>query len=282
MIVDAGLDGLAANTIATLTQFVGVGSTSTLPAANQTALFTPVVLGGSTRTSTAHTGNQSVFLEGDYSVYRRAFKFPAATADTILREWGFFKAAAGDIMWNREVFRAIADNTPTDYNVLAGEELVVELDTMMKIPTVDAPGSFTLTTNDPATPTIETSAVVRAACATSTNVWNTGAFGPAVWNSTLSAIAANTAALESRTATPTGTSCSTISLGAYVAGNRYIDVTYTWEPANVTTSIGRILYAYSGSGFNGLTRFQCSLTPVIGKTSSRRYRQTVRFSWGRE
>lgn len=283
MIVDAGLNAFATTSVATMTSNVGVGTSNTAPAATQTALIAPVNLGGVARTATTHTGNNTNFFESvpdpdpeappiSLCVSRRVLKFPAATADTVLREWGFFNAGSGGTMWNRELFRT-SGGVPADYTVLTGEELVCQLETYITVPTGDTPAS------------IEISGVLYDLVIRPLNTGQTSAWAPHNWSptalwDTVNGCQVDTSSnlLNAETGAGFGTAASSRSVAAYTAGTFYRDTTYTWESANVTADIGRM--CWSGAGGTS-AKWQATFTPLLPKTSTKRLQLTFRTSWGR-
>jgi hypothetical protein len=276
LITNAGLNALASatppNVVSSLCTHVGVGTGSTAPAAGDTALQTPVNLGGVARTNLSHTNDGSVSANDVVATYRRVRKFPAATGPVTLREFGFFSAATGGIMWNRELFRNEL-GTAIDYTVLEGEELVMDLLVSLTIPPSDVSTSFTLTFNDN-TPDQTISVVIRPMLTTNAGTaWNPNNVGYSYFAAVSAAAADGITGLVTRGSSFSGTNSSSSLVGAYVAGTFYLDVTYTWEPANFTTTINRFKF--------GGWLFQMTVSPGIPKTSAKRLRLTIRYVWGR-
>jgi hypothetical protein len=281
MIVDAGLNALASanspNTVASIAAWAAVGSGSALPTASDTTLQSPVSLGGVARTQTSHTGNNGVTSTMGTSTLNRVLKFPAAAADTILREFGFFSASSGGIMWNRERFRNTGGD-PIDYTVLADEELVLSLAVVLNYDLSDVATQFTLTFND-GTPDQVVDVVVRPQAAGS-NAWSPLSMGFPAFAGPISGAADTVVGLVANTTSWAGNVSSSRTAAPYVAGSFQLDVTHVWEPANITSTINRLAFLARGDGGTGRL-FQASVSPGLPKTSNRRLRVTFRITWGR-
>lgn len=272
-ITDAGLDYMGSGNIATVIAYFGVGTGTTAPVDGNTALETPATIGGVARHNTAHTGNATTGVSaGAYAYYKRVLISAAATGDQTYYEFGFFDAAAAGTMFNRQLFES--GGVPTGFTLLTGEQLVIELEVRAYMPTIDVTGTVDIsgTSYD---------YTVRAGNNAHAS-WEPNSLY-SQFNSTAGAEVFTSQALVAASADlGAGTAPSAVSLAAYVNGNFYRDVTYTWGTATFTADIGMIGWWKQGA----INRFQLRLAATAGgtpvpKTNLNVFSITIRHQWAR-
>lgn len=288
LIVDSGLDSLGAGS--TRMQdflgngYIGVGTGSTAPAANQTALVAPI----GTRTNSNggisdSTGSGTSF---SYWYLRVTREFLEANANGNLTEFGVFNASTAGTMLARQLFKDGVGN-PTTIVKTVNERLRLIYEFRIYPPTVDQAGgpiniSGTNYNYTSRACNINNAVSWGASGATGMLV-NFGASSGAYCN------AMNSTALGTTSSGgPTGSSQSafadTATLTTYVAGTFYREWTYIWQAAtaNFTGGSGGVSgFTFTPHGNSNGTTHQAQLSAAIVKNNTQRLTLVWRFPFGR-
>lgn len=271
LITDAGLNGLGTtNSMNGFTQFMGVGTGGTAPAASDTTLQTPI----GTRIGRTALGTTS---GPAFAYWSTKFQgtFLEANANGTLTEIGLFDSSAGGTMWTRQLFKD-GTGTPTAIVKTASDQLVVTYEARIYSPTVDATGIVVISG-------VNYNYTVRAADITNTARWGASPLLNGIFYTASNYAAFETDVLGTTSGIPggTGTTQSSNSVAAYTAGTFVRDHTHVWEPtvANYATGIGSMLIGTPGGSTN--QPFQCSFSPKIPKDSTKRLTFVSRLRWGR-
>lgn len=281
-ITNAALDAIGGGTtVGSLTAYLAVGTGVAAPTTGDTTLGSPHATRVN-RTSTGDDTATAASVAPYYGQWARVRKFIETEATGIWTEVGFFSASSGGTMFNRQLFKD-GGGSPVSVEVLADEQLEVTLNVRLYSPawddaSDDVTGSFTLDEIIGAVVTPVTyNYTIRPQRVNATS-WSPEHLGD--WTNNRCA-ARNSASFVAITSSATGTAESSHSTTSYVGGTYYVDQEHVWEPANVTTDIGMLVfYNLTGSASNAQV-FQCALSPVIPKTSAKRLRVTVRYSFAR-
>lgn len=258
-IVDAGLNGMADNSLLLLSTFCRVGTGTTAPNAAQVGL---VSQHGSASGSAVGNVESNSGAAPWWHQYTRTFTFAANTiTGASLSELGFFSAATGGTMFSRFLF-VDGVGTPTPITVLAGEVLIITYSIRQYVPNTDATGSFNITING--TPT-NFNYTVRAANASNSAVWGVGV--PS--RSPSQVFLYGNDVLGAITSAPSGSEgLWTLSANnaTYVGGDffRTVGCTASNSAANFAGGIGAASIRDISNNGN---IFQISFSPKIPKTS---------------
>jgi hypothetical protein len=263
-----------------LSGYLEVGTGVTAVAAGQTTLANPIAR----TTNNGSTGPVISYVAGspDYWSCVVTRLFTESQAVGAISELGFFAGGTATLgsgtMGNRQ---RIVDQlgNETVLNKTAEDQLRVTFQLRVYPPQADVAGSVTLTglgtTHDFTVRGLSVSSssgLYVALPTTSNHIAST--------STTYAARAVESNALVARTAGGGGSSADNASSGtvsAYVAGQFYRDLTWTWEPgvANFAAGVGKVLDWQIGGSVWG---FQVAFTQPILKTNTRRLRLTFRRS----
>lgn len=288
LIMDAGLDSMGAASSKMLDYlgngWIGVGTSSTAPAVNQTSLVSPL----GTRTNSTGgigdtTGSGAAFA---YWYYRVTREFLEANANGNLTEFGVFNASTTGTMLARQLFKDGVGN-PTTIVKTINERLRLTYEFRIYPPTVDQVGG-------PITINAVNYNYTSRACNINNSVsWGqSGATGMLVNFGATSgayAFALNSTAIGATTVgSPTGATqnafADTDTMTTYVPGSFYREWTYIWQAASANFSGGS--GGVSGFTFtphgnaNGATH-QAQLSTAIIKNNTQRLTLVWRFPFGR-
>lgn len=288
LLVDAGLDSMGAGTTRSNDYldngWIGVGTSSTAPAANQTSLVSP--LGTRTQSNGGigpTTGSGASFT---YWFYRVTREFLEANANGNLTEFGVFNSSTSGTMFARQLFKDGVGN-PTTIVKTINERLRLTYEFRIYPPTVDQAGG-----------PISINAVNYNYTSRANNINNSVSWGQSGATGMLINFGAvsggycnamNSTALGATTsAGPTGSTMTqfadTATLTTYVAGNLYREWTYIWQAAsgNFTGGSGGVSgFVFTPhSNTNGSTH-QAQLSAAIPKNNTQRLTLIWRFPFGR-
>lgn len=280
LITDAGLDGMATNSIPTLTQYIAVGTGSTAPANNQTALIAEV--GRVNRRSTGDDSNTSGPAFAYWST-KRVYLFIEAEANGNLTEVGLLNQVTGGILFARQLFKDVG-GVPTTVIKTSADQLRITYELRVVPPTVDVNQSGLVISG------VAYGFTTRAREIDVNLMWgkNTGdnvngmLNGP-VWgfNGPGGRAFDATAALGTTQNGLSGTNAakSSASVLAYAAGTFYRELTHKWEPTdgNLAGGIG----GFHMFGGDTTECFQTVVAPVFPKDSTKRLTIVSRWAWAR-
>lgn len=268
LITDYGLEAWASQS--DMLSYCRVGSGTATPTVTDTQLgaqVASVLKNGNT------AGSQPTAPYYVWATY--TYIFPIGTAAGNLSEIGVGHAATGATLWSRARIKD-GSNNDTTITILADEQLTVNYQLRMYVPTTDVTGSLTIGG-------VSRDFVLRAANCTGswTNTagqsqWHNVRFGQPRSDSNL----AFSGSLGAITAQPTGTSSAsgtTPTTAAYSSGSKYVDITVTWGTGvgNVAGGVGAMLLRTMDGDY------QASFSPVLEKDITKTMSITIRQSWGR-
>jgi hypothetical protein len=278
-ITDAGLDMMQTTTGRLNACQVGTGNTE--PTDEDTTLQA-FHAGTATRVLIGQTvqASSSPFYAEHYVRY----DFATGAVNGNMAEVGAGPSAlSGQNVLSRELIRD-ASGDPTTISISTSQALRVHYKFRHYVDMDDVAGSFSLDTDGGP---VSTNTTRRANGATA---YSAG-WGP-VGISSASTFGMNTAsgcqlstltALQSITATTSGTSSSSATPGSYSPGSFNVTRTHVWNNAagNQTTGL-LIAVAGAGSGSQpAMARFQFLISPTITKTSLQELTLEQLWSWGR-
>lgn len=273
IITDAGLNAIGNGTkIDTLVNYIAVGTSSTPPAATDTAL------GAETGVRTTYNGGITdvVTAEASYTYWEvtRTRVFTEAESNGNLTELGFFSANAGGTMWCHQLFRDELGD-PTTLTKLNTQQLRITYAWRLY-------PDITVATDTLSIDGTSTDCDARAMRVDNSNGWGSLVKNLGAWST------GQTRCYETNTfPTPTGgdfsgtsVTASSATLQAYSNGNFYRDIDFVWDPgvANFATGIGAVGIVCV---LNTDPCFGTTFTPKVGKTDVHRFTYTVRVSWAR-
>jgi hypothetical protein len=288
LIMDAALDVLGTGGATHLNAFaqgwIGVGTGSTAPAANQTGLVAEIGTRSNSNGGIADvTGSGAAFA---YWYYRMTRIFLEANANGNLTEFGVFNLSTASTMFARQLFKD-GTGTPTTIVKTSAEQLRITYEVRIYPPTADQVGgpisiggtNYNYTS--------------RAANIGTATAWGSGgATGMLVNFGSSSGAYANamnsTAIGTTSQAGPTGSTASatadTITMTSYVAGSFYREWTYIWSAgiANFTGGSGGVSgFAFAPHGSANSLTHQAQLSAAIPKDNTKRLTLVWRFPFGR-
>lgn len=289
LILDSGLNRLATGVAITACQ---VGSGSTTPAVNQTALAAHVA---GTTTFQAYTDTYNAGPP-DYWESYRVFRFGTGVAAGNLAEVGVGWGTSGTTLFSRALILDALGN-PTSLTILSDEVLDVYYRIRWYPPMDDTAGTVVLagTTHDVTYRASGTNNASYWACAgvqpnnpTTTGLWakrwQAETFFGNLW---AKAAAHETQTLGLRTSQPSGTGSSPggQSVLAYSDMSMTVKNRWTWglNDGNFATGIGS-MWGQINSGTDDVTgpaRFQASFTPKIPKDANKVLTLEMAFSYTR-
>ena len=269
LITDYGLEAWASQS--NMLAYCRVGSGTASPTVTDTNLGTQVAAIGSYGWTTGSQPTAPYYVWVTYT-----YIFPIGTAAGNLSEIGVGHSATGSTLWSRARIKDGSGNDTT-ITILSDEQLTVNYQLRMYVPTTDATGSLTIGG-------VSRSFVLRAA--NCTGAW-TNTSGSSQWfNTPFGQPRADMAfcysgGLGAITAQPTGTSAGNTgaapTTGSYSSGSRYIDVTTSWgtDYGNVAGGVSAMLLQTMQGNY------QVSFSPVLEKDNTKTMSITIRQSWGR-
>lgn len=268
LILDAGLDRLAASINAIGVCAVGTGNTA--PAVSDTQLASLLA-----STSTTQSSNEVTDTESPYTTTRTVVKrFAQGAAEGNIAEVGIGWAAAS--LFSRALI-VDEEGAPTTLTVLSDEFLDVTYQLIGYPPLADVLDSITITGSG------SHDIVYRAARAGSFFEFDDSG-GNLLHIETPDSSVAYDGALGLITGTPAGASGASASQAdsTYVAGNFFRDHTITWGlgDGNFGGGISAVMLQV-GDNIQGTLYFQCSYSPAIAKDNSQTLALNFRTTWGR-
>lgn len=282
VITDAGLNFIGGAPVSDEINFLAVGSGSTPPGVTNVSLEAQV--GGRTSSNGGYADSFGTNSSAapPYQYCRRTRVFVEAEANGNLTELGFFSAATGGTMFNRQLFRD-ASGVPTTITKTNTDQLRVTFEWRLIAPADDVTGEITLS---------GAGTVHQFTCRAQRNLmgghWAKGQSGGwsavemmGYWTVGNNMILTTATSLVPTTAVQSpggGVNASAATLAAYTTGSMFRESTYTWEPNR-----GNVNVTSTDFGFAGYADrfFQSLITPAIPKTDTRRLVLGMRMSWGR-
>lgn len=266
LITNAGLDQLA-NASPQIFNYASIGTGTNLPANTDSGL----------QAYTAHTQVQGDLVQANsgaptYSTsgqYQHIYAQGAVVGN--MAEVGLGWAAGGTGLWSRA---RILDGggTPTILTVTAIDQLSTYYKLVVTPATTDISGTVTLSgTNYAYTGRLALAASFLDSFPQIYNITRMDSVIAYASASTLGAITGYPSGAQ----LPSGNRVN----APYTAGNRYLDATVTYLPAegNGAGGIGTILFSYAV----GRAYFQYSFTPAIPKDNTKTLTLVARISWNR-
>jgi hypothetical protein len=275
IITNNGLDFPTNGAPTTQLLYLAVGTGSTSPLATNSQLEAELSPVGRTNLTGGFVDVVGYNASPEYHYVRRTRTFFESQANGNLTEVGFFTAASGGQLFNRQLFRD-SGGTPTTITKTNQEQLRVTYELRLQPPQADVVGTVVISgvTYDY---TLRPVAVPQLWG----NLFNQG------WGTTQlprMRVAESDVLLarnDSTPGAPTTVESTSGSSGSYAAGQHYRDSTQVWEPgsANFATGIGSIFML--GPTNDHSMCFQAVVSPKIPKTNLHRLSLTVRTTWGR-
>ena len=282
VITDAALNYIGTAPIHETINFLAVGTGSTPPATTNVSL--EAQLGGRTSSNGGYADSYGTNSSAapPYQYCRRTRVFVEAEANGNLTELGFFSAATGGTMFNRQLFRD-AGGVPTTITKTNTDQLRVTFEWRLIAPADDVTGEITL--SGPGTVHQFTSRAQRNLVG---GTWAKGSPGGwsaveqlGYWGINNRMTANNATALAATTGYQSKANyinSASAALAAYTSGSLFRESTYTFEPNQGTINVSGAEFGYAG---NADSFFQSLITPAIPKTDTRRLVLGMRMSWGR-
>jgi hypothetical protein len=272
LITDAGLNGLATNSLYQLVDYIGVGTGTTDPTNSQTSLVAQL----------ARTSNDGGFadVKTTASAYhectlQKTRVFTTAEANGVIGEVGCFNAPSGGVMWSRARIKD-SGGTPTTITKTSDYELRVTYTLKFYMPSVDA--VYTALVNG-----ASQNVTTRSARLSSGGVGYLN--GESVWQANMNAggqaqLACFAGAMGAETDTPSGTQYNATSylLDSYVSGSFKRTALCEW---NASTANVTVLSFYNYAANNFTWWFQHQLTTGVAKTSLYKLVVTHQMAWDR-
>jgi hypothetical protein len=277
MVVDAGLDYLAAGRLDTI-GYVGVGTSNVAPAANQTDLLAPLVR---TNSTTGVPTSEETGLSGDnlYVFRRYTRQFSTAQANGNLAEVGAFQLGSGGTMLARNLFQDVGGN-PTIVTKTSEYELRVTYE----IRVYPEPDDLVYTATINGVPDVGVTGRAYGHIVNQGGIWNfsTPLGLPSAFTNSYAFLMAGVTALQAwGTQSPTFSGSSsqhsntTSASDAYVNGTFYRDHTIEWGSA--VANVAGINAVRIGSVHSYVHLFDTS----FDKTNVQKVVLRARRQWGR-
>lgn len=278
LITNAGLDALAGGAgISSLITYLAVGTGSSEPSYTDTTLNAEIARTNSTG---GFGDSDAIVGSGDLVEYWRRIRtrvFTQAQANGNLAELGFFSAAQGGTMWNRQLFRDELGN-PTAITKTSEDQLRVTYEYRVYPPWDDVVQEIEVN----GMPVEVVNRPIRVA-----NADNWGAFGANGALNILGVVgttglqASQTHTLPGRGGSEAGTEASSHAVQPYTPGTWYREREGRWEPsrANFATGIGLFLSYASGGN---TPAFASKVTPKIMKQDNQRLIIMERWTYARK
>src|SRR5690606_12005725 len=239
LITNAGLDALAGGAaISDLINYLAVGTGSSEPSYTDTALNAEVAR---TNSDGGFGDSDAMVGSGNLVEYWRRIRTRVFTQDQAngnLAELGFFSAASGGTMWNRQLFRDELGQ-PTTITKTSEDQLRVTYEYRVYPPWDDLVQEIEVNG-------VPTEVVNRPQLVSSSNTWGSSNFRSALRG--LGGVGASrvqayeTDTLPARNGSPSGTevAASSHEVQSYTQGTWYREREARWEPsvANFATGIG--------------------------------------------
>lgn len=273
MLMDAFVDvGIGGGTFAPgsiLSNWIGVGTGATPPAANQTGLVAGLTPRKQNTMATRGSGASFSYVYASGQV-----TWTEAEVNGNLTEFGVFSASTGGTMFARQLFRDALGN-PTTVSKTSADQLRLTYEVRAYPPAsaADVVGVSNI------------SGVNYDWQSNVTNLHDQGIVWQQNLNSSPNALSirAGTRTTMPAPNTNTGTGGATLASSyvntAYVTGTYYVDREAWWEPATVTTPITSFCIHGGGGAFPvWWIIFQPTAIP---KDNTKRLKLTFRLPWGR-
>lgn len=280
LITNAGLDALAGGAgISNLINYLAVGTGSSEPSYTDTALNAEV---GRTNSNGGFGDSEAMVGSGDLVEYWRRIRtrvFTEAQANGNLAELGFFSAASGGTMWNRQLFRDELGQ-PTTITKTSEDQLRVTYEYRIYPPWDDVVQEIEVN-GVPIEVVNRPQGVANGLYWGSSNV-NSALNGlGVVGTSSLYALETDTLPGRSGSASGTSANASSHAVQSYTPGTFYREREARWEPsvANFATGIG-VFFSYA-AGANSIA-FASKVTPRIMKQNTQRLIVMERWTYARK
>jgi len=280
LITDVGLDALAGGTgIGNLINYLAVGTGSSEPNYTDTTLDAEIAR---TNSNGGFADLNEMVGSGNLVEYWRRIRtrvFTEAQANGNLAELGFFSAASGGTMWNRQLFRDELGQ-PTTITKTSEDQLRVTYEYRVYPPWDDVVQEIEVN----GAPTEVVNRPVRVG-----HPWYWGSeLNEAALNGlggvgTNRLIAIETDALPGRNGDPPlGSIAASHVVQSYTPGTWYREREARWEPsgANFATGIG--LFQSLANGTNRSATFASKVTPKIMKRDTQRLIVMERWTYARK
>ena len=281
LITNAGLDALAGGTaIDSLITYLAVGTGSSEPSYTDTTLNAEIARTNSTG---GFADSDAMVGSGDLVEYWRRIRtrvFTENQANGNLAELGFFSAAQGGTMWNRQLFRDELGN-PTAITKTNEDQLRVRYEYRVYPPWDDLVQEIEVNG-------VPTEVVNRPLQVSSASRWGAGSSGAGALNN-LGVVgtglwqAYETGTLPGRGGAPSGTSAdaSSTAVQSYTPGTWYREREARWEPsrANFATGIG-LFQSYANTASSPV--FGSKVTPKLMKQDTQRLIIMERWTYARK
>jgi hypothetical protein len=276
LVLDQGLDTLS-SPVTQVIQYCCVGTGTTAPANNQTALVAYLA----SSASGTNAGATNIGSPTYANQYTRSYVFAQGAVVGNITELGVTSSSSsGSLLFSRCLL-VDGSNVPTALTVVALDQLTVYYRITITPVVTDLSSSVTISGTGYAYTCRMSSAasfMVNAA-----QIFTNGAGGICAVSSTNPEVRGTGATIGTITGAPTGgttvTGSTTWTNNAYTNGNFYRDSTITWAPAagNATGGI-KTLYLRDSSGN---WAYQWQFTTQIPKDNTKTLTLVVRIAWSR-
>ncbi len=280
LITNAGLDALAAGTgISDLINYLAVGTGSSEPSYTDTTLNAEIARTNSTG---GFADSDAMVGSGDLVEYWRRIRtrvFTENQANGNLAELGFFSAAQGGTMWNRQLFRDELGN-PTAITKTNEDQLRVRYEYRVYPPWDDLVQEIEVNG-------VPTEVVNRPLQVTTPSRWGAESGAGGLNNlgvvGTGAVAAYETGTLPGRGGAPSGAAANASSheVQSYTPGTYYREREARWNPsaANFATGIG-LFQSYANTASSPV--FGSKVTPKIMKQDTQRLIIMERWTYARK
>jgi hypothetical protein len=270
LIMDAALDVLGTGGATHLNAFaqgwIGVGTGSAAPAANQTSLVAEIGTRSNSNGGIADvTGSGAAFA---YWYYRMTRIFLEANANGNLTEFGVFNLSTASTMFARQLFKD-GTGTPTTIVKTSAEQLRITYEVRIYPPTADQVGGPIAISGT------NYNYTSRAANIGTATAWGSGG---------ATGMLVNFGSSSGAYCNCMNSTADTTTMTTYVAGSFYREWTYIWSAAiaNFTGGSGGISgFAFTPHGSANSITHQAQLSAAIPKDNTKRLTLVWRFPFGR-